>query len=528
MRTFTTKKTFYTKSAIFLVIIISLVGGVYAFAANQEFIDNFRPYYLKAYYQSYLYDLDSRSHALASLLGVGGSKVIYTTNARAQSIPVLLYHGLVDQPNEDDVTVQNFKNQMVLLKEHGYQSITLRDFYEFMQEKKELPEKSFLITFDDGRKDSYYTADPILQALHFNAVMFVITEHSLNFASNYYLSKNELGAMAKSGRWELESHGRQDHDLYVINEKGDKGHFLSNKIWLEDKHRIETDQEFKERVLKDFQGAKQDIEKTFGNPVISFSFPFGDLGQYNTNYPNAQEVVLDLMRQVYPLSFYQIWTSTPKQNYPNKDQAIIARIGVNPAWSAEDVLRSLENSNAKQLPFDDNFVIDNGWLKNWGNTIATNNSLTISATPTTTGGATFLDGSIPWKNYFLDVVVQKIKGSSFSLATRYTNESFHTSYATCVYSNDHIVIKERIQDKDTTLAGRLLTNEEIAVLASKTIHAGVQVSGNTVTCMLNGKSILETSNLNPALDYGGIGILTWDPKPGVSQVIARELHVRPI
>jgi len=45
---------------------------------------------------------------------------------------------------------------------------------------KELPEKSFLLAFDDGVKSSYYNTDTLLRALDYNAVMYIITKHSLS------------------------------------------------------------------------------------------------------------------------------------------------------------------------------------------------------------------------------------------------------------------------------------------------------------------------------------------------------------
>ena len=70
-----------------------------------------------------------------------------------------------------------------------------------MKGEKNLPEKSFLLTFDDGRKDSYYPVDPILKALDYRAIMFVISGRSLGDekeVSPFYLSSSELKRMQKA------------------------------------------------------------------------------------------------------------------------------------------------------------------------------------------------------------------------------------------------------------------------------------------------------------------------------------------
>ena len=73
------------------------------------------------------------------------------------------------------ITAENFKNQMDFLKENNYYTLNLDEFYNFVVNGAEIPKKSVLITFDDGRKSSYINAYPILKDNNFNAVMFLVT-----------------------------------------------------------------------------------------------------------------------------------------------------------------------------------------------------------------------------------------------------------------------------------------------------------------------------------------------------------------
>src|SRR6185369_2283597 len=136
-----------------------------------------------------------------------------STDAYAESVPVLLYHGVLGgmmtdgQGEATNVDLSTFWDQMKTLKMAGWQTITMQDFYDFKKGIKKLPKKSFLLTFDDGRKDSYYPADPLLKALGFHAIMFTIDQYSLEQQSNYYLSKDELTKMSQSSTWEIQSHG---------------------------------------------------------------------------------------------------------------------------------------------------------------------------------------------------------------------------------------------------------------------------------------------------------------------------------
>src|SRR3989338_7031244 len=130
----------------------------------------------------------------------------------ANLVPILLYHGILDKSDGENVLLKDFKEQMFALKRNGWNTITIEELHGYIDEGKKLPNKSFLLTFDDGRKDSYYPVDPILKALDYRATIFIITEHSLGKTkNNYYLSENELKKMAKSGRWDIQAHTKEGH-----------------------------------------------------------------------------------------------------------------------------------------------------------------------------------------------------------------------------------------------------------------------------------------------------------------------------
>lgn len=266
------------------------------------------------------------------------------TNSNAKSIPILLYHGIIQEPDGHNVLLEDFKEHMFALKRAGYQTVTLDDFNGFIKGEKELPDKSFLLTFDDGRKDSYYPTDPILKALDYNAVMFVITERSGESA--FYLSEKELGQMIDSKRWELQSHGKFAHDFFIIDDQGNQGHFLTNKLWIEDEERLETDDEFKDRIMEDLISSKNDLESGFDVNVMGFAFPYGDFGQRASNFDNSQDILLTAVQSIYEFAFYQYSSYFEEPfNYPNEDTFMIKRITIDPEWSGENLLNFLESNN---------------------------------------------------------------------------------------------------------------------------------------------------------------------------------------
>ncbi|MFP7442417.1 polysaccharide deacetylase family protein [Bacillus infantis] len=128
----------------------------------------------------------------------------------AAKVPVLSYHHIVSREDLSEshyikgklnpmvVLKEDFEKQMAYLKEKGYTSLTLSELYDFLARKKDVPAKSVVITFDDGYKDNYVEAYPILKKYNFTAVSFIITGYVTSKLHPYvpeeiqYLSLHEI------------------------------------------------------------------------------------------------------------------------------------------------------------------------------------------------------------------------------------------------------------------------------------------------------------------------------------------------
>ena len=88
---------------------------------------------------------------------------------------VLNYHKDDNMNISLSVLPEDFDRQMRYLSDHGYHTITPDDLYDSLEGQKELPENPVLITFDDGYRDNYDNAYPILRKYGFKATIFVIT-----------------------------------------------------------------------------------------------------------------------------------------------------------------------------------------------------------------------------------------------------------------------------------------------------------------------------------------------------------------
>jgi len=506
-----------------IILVILMLAVVFVMVKGIGLLKN--NYYWRTPYFVMQYDFIKDKIAFANYMNGGisdwfrSSKNISSSQASqeetAKSIPVLLYHGVMKDPNWklDDVNIslEDFRQQMFALKKAGYQTITLEEYLDFMNGKRALPAKSFMLTFDDGRKDSFYPVDPILKVLGYTAVMNVITGRSLgqeNEKGSFHLSQIELQKMTESGRWEMASHTENGHDYEKISPSDNAGHFLSDKLWLASENRMETDTEYFDRVSKDLAASKADIQKKLGVKALAFAYPFGDFGQESSNYPDSQNILPGILRKIFPVTFYQTRGSEFLNNYQG-DPFMTRRIDMKSEInvfsdaSAKNLVNLLNNDMEKSLDYTDNFEKNNGWLQGWGTLAFSKNRMTISDSPTDDSGMTFLGGTYLWKDYFFQVRASLPKGGAFALAARYQNED---NYAACDFTDIHVAFAQRAGNKDEPDKEQLmqtnLTNGRIADI-------GISVQGDKATCYLDGKPV-TSGVIETGLENGGIGIKMWD------------------
>lgn len=454
-----------------------------------------------------------------------------TEGGTAHSIPVLLYHGEAGGP---DMPTGTFIDQMRALKSAGWQTITMLQFDQWEKGKISLPDKSFLLTFDDGRTDTFYPVDPVLKDLHYSAVMFVIAGLSLPDSGKslgFYLDKTALKNMVASGRWDIESHGLADHAVYAVQTTTDlsqsasttQGHFLSDKFWNGDANNFETDAEFKSRVTQDLTNAKQTIEQDLGTPVIAFAYPFNDFGEDSVNFRGAQAILDKVVPNVYTYAFYQTWAGNgdsfnyaQENNGPGSSPYMIKRIEPENSWTGADLLAVLDNGRAKSLPYAAN-RLGNDWSGTWGDVLHVGGTLQLSAAPQTTGASAFLDGSGWWQEYRFDATVKWNTGESVSLLARADAQD----YLACAFSDNRVSLERHHDTQLDTIA----TASRPFTGAYDASQFSMRVVGQNVTCYENGVPVISGASAT-ARASGGIGVEIWDATKGKAEATFESVAVQ--
>lgn len=131
-----------------------------------------------------------------------------TEDPRTSKLPILMYHGISDETGdrhpyyETNTSPSRFAEQMRYLHEEGYRIVGLDTISDCM--KAERPaERRVVITFDDGYRNFFSTALPILAAHGFSATVFVVSGYaqqaSICDQSRVHMNWSEVREISRCG-----------------------------------------------------------------------------------------------------------------------------------------------------------------------------------------------------------------------------------------------------------------------------------------------------------------------------------------
>lgn len=194
------------------------------------------------------------------LIGIGGLFLffifLFAGFIRQQYVvPILMYHSVspTAQPeNRLAVTPEAFERQMRFLKNHAYNVLPLEEIAGLVREKKEIPLKTLAITFDDGYKDNFLYAFPVLKKYNLPATVFIIV-NEVGRPEKDRLSWDEIDEMRNSGIINIGSHCLGPEPL--LNIKSD------------------------EALKKEIFESKKALQEKLGQPVDAFSYPGGGFNE---------------------------------------------------------------------------------------------------------------------------------------------------------------------------------------------------------------------------------------------------------
>ncbi len=188
-------------------------------------------------------------------------------NSSVKGVPVLMYHHIGDYPARADkvrrdltVSVKDFTEQIQYLKDAGFHTITTTELYDYVLGKFILPPKPVIITLDDGYKDAFENAVPILVNAGMRGVFAVITQYPVGYPD--YANWDLIKASFDQGM-EIIPHTQNHIDL-------------KNKKYSYDAKKQEL------------QGSVKDIQEHLNFTPTTLVFPYG----------NYDQISLDILKEI--------------------------------------------------------------------------------------------------------------------------------------------------------------------------------------------------------------------------------------
>lgn len=193
-----------------------------------------------------------------------GGVVFAGQESRSAEVTILVYHTVEPKHNKKEgkmakiyhIFPENFKAQMQYLKDNGYAPIPMKVYLDHIKWGTEIPAKSVVLTFDDGWRNQYDHAYPILKEFGYPATFYIITKS----IGGSYMSWDQLRELDKAGM-NIESHTETHANLTKVDEQ---------------------------KVRQELAGSKKTLEEKLGHAISMVAYP------YYGNSPAVQKIVTEV------------------------------------------------------------------------------------------------------------------------------------------------------------------------------------------------------------------------------------------
>ncbi len=219
--------------------------------------------------------------------------------------PVIAYHK-IDAPTSDIrlrgafTLPKRFAKQMQYLKKQSFAFYTASELIDFYREKRKFPPKAITVTLDDGWKDNYTNAFPILRRLGIKATIFLVPSCIGQTSSKVVADGEKARAhLSRDEIMEMSRHGIE-FGSHTLN------HFLLNKIPAE-------------QIKFEVEESKTQIENMLQKPCRVLAYPAGFFTE------TAQEIVKNAG---YIAAFSTVYDSQDDENGNAIDLYALNRIEI--------------------------------------------------------------------------------------------------------------------------------------------------------------------------------------------------------
>ncbi len=192
---------------------------------------------------------------LASMLWVLLVEVGHGREMPNHAVILQYHHVNADTPASTSVTPEQFREHLEAIEAGGHPVLSLTDVAEALNQGTELPDRTVVITFDDGYRSVYEAAFPLLRERGWPFTVFVHTE-PLDYRNPLFVSWDQLREMAAAG-------------ATVANHTRTHAHLLRREAG-------EAKDDWADRVRGEIRDAQQRIEQELGPSPAYLAYPYGE------------------------------------------------------------------------------------------------------------------------------------------------------------------------------------------------------------------------------------------------------------
>jgi len=172
--------------------------------------------------------------------------------ATSLKVPVLMYHEIADvttTPSALAVAPETFADQLAYLRDAGFTAVTAGALVKALAGgARALPERPVVLTFDDGFRDFYSRALPLLKQYGHTATLFQTTGWvGIKLGTRPMLNWPELSEIAEAGI-EIGAHSHEHPELDRLSAA---------------------------KLRDELDGPKRMLEEKLGLAVPGLAYPFG-------------------------------------------------------------------------------------------------------------------------------------------------------------------------------------------------------------------------------------------------------------
>ena len=226
----------------------------------------------------------------AALIWLAALATAHADGAPKPDYTAIVFHDVVDDRSDlsvDAVTIIELIRFFDWLKGSGWTVISIDDIERAESGARPLPEKSILLTFDDGYESVYSKVYPLLLAYRYPAVIAVtgswmavpagdmVSYGTEQVPRSAFLTWDQVREMAASGLVEVASHSYGLHAGILANPQDNLVPAAATWRYDAATKSYEVDAAYRKRIREDLAAARGQIERELGAPPRTLVWPFG-------------------------------------------------------------------------------------------------------------------------------------------------------------------------------------------------------------------------------------------------------------